>query len=34
MFNFLGTGDPMGNPYPHEYGYVYVGKFIPANVYG
>jgi hypothetical protein len=28
----VGTGDPMGNPYPHGYGYG--GKFIPANVYG
>jgi hypothetical protein len=32
MFNFLGTGDPMGDPYPHGYGYG--GKSIPTNVYG
>jgi hypothetical protein len=25
-------GDPIGNLYPHGYGYE--GKFIPANVYG
>jgi hypothetical protein len=25
-------GDPLGNSYP--YGYEYVGKFIPVNVYG
>jgi hypothetical protein len=32
MFNFVGTSDPMGDPYPHEYGYG--GKFIPTGVYG
>jgi hypothetical protein len=29
---FVGTGDPTGNPCPHEYGYG--GKSIPTNKYG
>jgi hypothetical protein len=28
---FVGTGDPMGDPYPRGYGYG--GKFIPTSVY-
>jgi hypothetical protein len=28
----VGTGDPMGDPYPHGYGYG--GKSIPTSVYG
>jgi hypothetical protein len=27
----MGTGDPMGDPYPHVY--EYVGKSIPTSVY-
>jgi hypothetical protein len=29
---FVGTGDLMGDPYPHGYGYG--GKSIPTSVYG